>query len=88
MSETLTRIELESSPAASPAAVLLDVLAGISEGRVRSFAEVAGVYGGVAELIRRAERMRRDAGIEVEPSPYLLHLNALREIEEEVCGEG
>ena len=88
MTEVLAGIESETAVRPSaPAARVLDVLKGISEGRVESTQEISNVYGEVKELVDRVSRLNGlGSELNIQPSSYLIHLNKMREIEEELGG--
>ena len=88
MTEVLAGIESETVVRSSaPAARVLDVLNGISEGRVESTREISNVYGDVKELVERVSGLNGlGSELNIQPSSYLIHLNKMREIEEELGG--
>ena len=88
MTEVLAGIESETVVRSSaPAARVLDVLSGISQGRVESTQEISNVYGEVKELVERVSRLNGlGEELNVQPSSYLIHLDKMREIEEEISG--
>ena len=64
---------------------VLGVLTMINDQAIDSTDAITRVYGDVKELVDRVNRFNDlHEDMEFSPSPYLMHLNKMREIEEEI----
>lgn len=84
MTDVLTDAEPKAAVRTdSPSARVLGVLSDISEGRDDAIRRMSSVYADVKALIDRLSGLNGlGAEMNIQPSPYLVHINKMRKIEE------